>query len=59
MEKTTEIKLTDDELLAVNSALNELLNGPDAIKDTEFLSRVGVSKDVVGELLEKIHRLLY
>ena len=47
-----------DELVALNNALNEVLNGPDAIEEWEFHLRMGITMQEGERLLEKIGRLL-
>jgi hypothetical protein len=46
---------TRSELATLAQALNEVLNGPEAIEDWEFQTRVGVDRDEAKRLL---HRLL-
>lgn len=42
---TMAIRLSREEAKTLNNALNEILNGPEAISDWEFETRVGVSQD--------------
>ncbi|WP_040159116.1 hypothetical protein [Nigerium massiliense] len=46
---------TRDELVWINSALNEVLNGPEAIEDWEFHTRMGGDRDEVEALLRRVH----
>jgi hypothetical protein len=39
------LELTRDELMAAANALNEVLNGPEAIEDWEFHPRMGLDRD--------------
>jgi len=39
------VDLSRDELLVAHQALNEVLNGPQAIPDWEFQLRMGVTRD--------------
>ena len=52
------IRLGRDEVITLNNALNEILNGPEAIEDWEFQTRVGVSRDDAKDLLSALHKLL-
>ena len=56
-EETAVIRLSHDEVITLNNALNEILNGPDAIEDWEFQTRVGVSRDDARSLLRDLHQL--
>lgn len=49
---------TRDELLWVNNALNEVLNGPGAIEEWEFHTRMGGERDQVQALLHKVSEQL-
>lgn len=44
-----------DELLWINNALNEVLNGPEAIDEWEFHARMGGDRDQVNALLRKVN----
>lgn len=46
--------LTADELGLVTNALNELLHGPDAIEEWEFVSRMGRQRDQARALLHRL-----
>ena len=45
------VELTDDDALALNNALNEVLHGPDAIEDSEFSTRMGITREEAKMLL--------
>jgi hypothetical protein len=45
--------LTKDDLLFINNALNEIINGPCAIKKWEFQIRTGVEFHDAEKLLKK------
>jgi hypothetical protein len=45
--------LTQDDLLLINNALNEIINGPDAIAKWEFQTRTGVEFQDAEKLLKK------
>jgi hypothetical protein len=49
-----EFILTKDKANILAQALNEVCNGPDAIDDFEFHSRMGATKDEVLKLLVEI-----
>ena len=46
--------LNPAELRLVNNALNEVLNGPEAIPEWEFDTRMGSSRDEAEVLLRRI-----
>ena len=48
---TTTLELTQDELVAVSNALNEVCHGPDAIEEWEFHLRMGVTRNEAKALL--------
>lgn len=50
-ENSADINITENELLILNSALNEICNGIDI---AEFETRIGAEKDDVFALLNKI-----
>lgn len=52
------VELSADELGVLSNALNEVLNGPEAIEDWEFQTRVGASRDEASMLLDAVTRLL-
>ena len=52
-----KIKLSPEETVAINNALNELLHGPGAIAASQFQTRVGVSRNEALQLLDKFARL--
>jgi hypothetical protein len=45
------VELTDDDLVALANALNEVLHGPDAIEELEFTTRMGVTRAEAEALL--------
>lgn len=49
------LKFTPDELLIVNNALNETLNGIDV---QEFSTRIGASESDVAKLLKAISSII-
>lgn len=51
------VQLTLKELLLLANALNEILNGPDAIEDWEFSTRLGVESAEAKQLLIKFNQL--
>ncbi|KAA8673951.1 MULTISPECIES: hypothetical protein [Pantoea] len=53
--KTAEINITEEELLILNSALNEICNGIDI---AEFETRIGSDRNEVVALLSKIGNIL-
>lgn len=53
--KQADLRLTEDELLVLNSALNEICNG---ISVSEFETRIGATRDDVAPLLMKIGHVL-
>ncbi|NIG13537.1 hypothetical protein [Pantoea sp. Cy-640] len=53
--KTAEINITEEELLILNSALNEICNGIDI---AEFETRIGSDRNEVAVLLSKIGNIL-
>jgi hypothetical protein len=55
--ETVVVRLSHDEIGTLNNALNEILNGPDAIDEWEFHTRVGVTPDEARSLLRALHRL--
>lgn len=55
IKQQADIRVTEDELLILNSALNEVCNG---ISVSEFDTRIGATRDDVASLLEKIGQTL-
>ena len=53
-----DINLSKDELVLFNNAVNEVLNGPDAIDDKEFQTRLGVNRPFAKDTLARISDLL-
>lgn len=53
--ENAELHITENELLILNSALNEICNGIDI---AEFETRIGSGKEEVAILLSKIGEIL-
>lgn len=51
----SDLRLTRDELLWINNALNAILHGPQAIEHWEFRALIGGSPDDVQDLLHKVN----
>lgn len=51
-------EFSKEELGTLNNALNEILNGPNAIDGDEFHTRMGTERGEAVLLLEKIGKLL-
>ena len=51
-DRAIVVSLTIEELRMVNSALNEICNGPEAIDDWEFGLRIGSRRDAAIALLK-------
>jgi len=49
----SEIKITKDEALILAQALNEICNGPEAIEEWEFHTRIGATREEAENLLER------
>jgi hypothetical protein len=52
------VQFTKKELMTLANALNEVINGPDAIEGWEFSTRMGVEASEAEQLLVKINALL-
>lgn len=52
------LNFSRQEMVILNNALNEILNGPDAIPESEFHTRVGVQRSEAVELFREIHEAL-
>ena len=52
--ESSAIALSQDDLVLLKNALNEVLNGPEAIPDWEFQTRLGVDCAGAAELLSRI-----
>ena len=48
------IKFTKNELSVLNNALNEILNGPDAIEEWEFDTRIGATRQEASQLFDMV-----
>lgn len=53
-DDSVTVRLQRNELLALNNALNEVLNGPDSIEEWEFHTRMGVEKSKARALLKAV-----
>ena len=49
--------LADDDLLLINNALNEIINGPSAIDESEFQAKTGVEREHAREVLAEVNEL--
>jgi hypothetical protein len=58
--KTDEVPtaLSRQDLVLINNALNEILNGPHAIGDLEFETRTGVDRAYAEKLLKRCGTLI-
>ena len=52
------VQFTKQELMTLTNALNEVLNGPEAIEAWEFPIRMGVEPSDAEQLLVKLNGLL-
>ncbi len=55
--KQSTVTLTLDELVLLNNALNEVLNGVD-IGEQEFATRLGASQEPAAALLSRLRNLV-
>ncbi len=53
-----EFILTQDKAIILAQALNEVCNGPDAIEDFEFHTRMGATKDEVIKLAAELNKYI-
>lgn len=53
-----ELWISREDARIASQALNEVLNGPEAIEDWEFQTRMGVRREEALDLLERIQRRL-
>jgi hypothetical protein len=51
------LELTTNEVVIVSNAINEICNGPEAIEDWEFRTRVGASRSEAEALLQRLSEL--
>lgn len=58
IEGTVAVELDRSDLLAINNALNEVCNGPNAIPDREFRALMAVGRSQAQSTLERISGLL-
>ena len=53
------VNLSEEELVLLNNALNEILHGPDAlVENWEFVARTGFERDVADKLLLRLGALI-
>lgn len=57
-QKSATVQLTKKELITLANALNEVLNGPEAIEAWEFFTRMGTDPAEAEQLLAKLNELL-
>ncbi len=55
--KQFSVTLTNDELILLNNALNEVLNGIE-IGEQEFTTRLGASQESAAALLSRLRNLV-
>jgi hypothetical protein len=53
-DQSVVLRLSQDELVTLNNALNEILHGPETVADWEFHPRVGISREEAESLLRPI-----
>ncbi len=58
MNENSTIELTTQQLIILSNALNEILNGSDAIEDWEFHTRIGAEKAEATELHKQLQQKL-
>jgi hypothetical protein len=58
LAESVSVELTNQDLLAVNNALNEILRGPEAIGEWEFHARIGATRGEAESLLDRINELV-
>ena len=51
--KHVKLALSETDLVLLNNALNEILNGPDAIAEWEFQTRTGAERSEAVRLLRR------
>lgn len=56
-ESGYRIEVSRHELALIQQAMNEVTNGPEAIEDWEFGTRMGGSRDEVKALMEAVRLL--
>ena len=49
--------LDDDDLLLINNALNEIINGRNAIDESAFQARTGVEREHARDILADVNEL--
>lgn len=50
--------LSYDDLILMSNALNEILNGSNAIEQSEFQTRTGIERDGAVQFQEKVNVLI-
>lgn len=56
-EKSADVRFSNDELILISNALNEVCNGVE-IDDAEFATRLGADREEVRRLLENLGSLI-
>jgi len=51
------VELTNHEVTILANAINEVCNGPEAIEDWEFGTRIGASRQEAEALLDAFHEV--
>jgi hypothetical protein len=54
IQDVATVQLTKKDLITLINALNEVINGPDAIESWEFSTRMGVGHTEAEQLLVKL-----
>lgn len=57
-ESKPSLKLSHEELVLINNALNEVLNGPEAIETSEFQTRIGATVAEAKALLSRVSKAI-
>ena len=52
------LQFSRQDLVLLNNALHEILNGPDAIKDWDFHARTGATREEARQLQKRIAALV-
>lgn len=50
--------LSYDDLILMSNALNEILNGPNSIEESEFQTRTGIERNDAVQFQEKVNVLI-
>ena len=51
------VEITNDDVVIVANAINEICHGPDAIEEWEFGTRIGASREEAEALLAVLYEL--